>query len=399
MVGAVGLLIVDDDPDLGALIQEIAEDLGFNTMVVREPERTIQAFRSLRPKVVILDLMMPGKDGIQILQQLADEECECDLVIFSGADSRVINTTARLAAWHGLPIKALLRKPIEVDDLVEVLEKLREPEQEITEDELRSALTDGMLSVHYQPKVNLHCPREWLVEGVECLARWIHPEKGMIPPDAFISLAERTGLIADLSDTIVDQALRFAGNLRRSGHELDIAVNFSAQSLSDPGLPDRLARKLAEHELYRSRLIIEITESAAMANEPKIMENLTRFRLKGMHLSMDDFGTGYSSLVQLHRMPFSELKIDKSFVLEAEADQEAQIIIRSITALAHNLGLRVCAEGVESHKSLRLLRSIGCEQAQGFLMSAPLPAEDLERFIVKQSRAGVENGAPMVRQA
>lgn len=374
------VLIIDDDPEVGAFTSEVARNLGLQALRVDRSEQVVAAFREFHPDTIVLDLMMPGMDGIQVLRALADENCQADILLFSGADGRLLNTTARLAAQQGLRIRELLRKPVQVEDLELAL---RRPGRAApaSEDELRTAIRAGQITAHFQPKVCLKAPEEWVVEGVEALARWEHPEHGLVPPADFIPLVEQSGLIGDLTEVIADRALGLARRLRRDGMNLDVALNLSPLLLDDGDLPDRFARKLDDYGVDHSRLILEVTESAAMGNNGAAMENLARIRVKGMKLSMDDFGTGYSSLVQLHRMPFSELKIDRSFVMEADTDAEARVIIQATVRLAQSLGLQVCAEGVESRKSLSFLRSIGCDQAQGYLISKSLPEDDLLAFL------------------
>ena len=169
--------------------------------------------------------------------------------------------------------------------------------------------------------------------------------------------------------------------MRNKGQSIDVAVNLSAMTLADPAAPDILAEKIAGHAVDSSQIVFEITESAAMDEHAAATASLTRFRLKGFKLSMDDFGTGYSSMVQLYRMPFSELKIDQSFIFDLSKNEEARTIIRSIVDLAHNLNLTVCAEGIETPDVLEFLREIGCDQAQGYLISKPLPQEELALFL------------------
>ena len=380
MTGSNHLLVVDDDPAIGDLIVQVAEGMGFQTSYVDQSDQMLSAYRSLKPDLIILDLMMPGTDGVQSLRALADAGCEANIILFSGADARVLQTAARLGASQGLQVCELLRKPIDIDDLEAMLSRFTKHSTAYLESALRSAIENREISVCFQPKVSLASQREWQMEGVEALARWDCPGRGPVPPSEFIPLAESSGLIEDLSEIVIDKAVRQVSALHRNGRTVDLAVNLSALMLATRDAPDRMNEILYRYNLDCSRLIIEITESVAMENGPLAMENLTRFRLMGMKLSMDDFGTGHSSLVQLYRMPFSELKIDKSFVMELDSKEEARVIVRSIVDLAHNLNLTVCAEGVESRETLSFLRSIGCDQAQGFLIGKPMDDAGLVRF-------------------
>ena len=316
-----------------------------------------------------------------VLRALAEAACEADIILFSGADARVVRTAARLGEDQGLRIKELLHKPMEIAELESILSSFAGTSPADFETALRSAIETSDMTIDLQPKVGLTNEHEWVVEGVEALARWTWPGHGPIPPGEFIPLAESSGLIEDLSDVVIDKAVRQVCELHRHGFAIDLAVNLSALTLAASDAPDRVSKILERHGLDPARLIVEVTESAAMEDGPLAMENLTRFRLKGMKLSMDDFGTGYSSLVQLYRMPFSELKIDRSFVREIDSKEEARVIVRSIVDLAHNLNLTVCAEGVETHETLAFLRSVGCNQAQGYLFAKPMDQAGLTKFL------------------
>ncbi len=376
------LLIVDDDPAIGDLMVQVAEGLGFQTTYVERSDNLLSVCGVFQPDLIILDLMMPGTDGAQSLRSLADNKCSADIILFSGADTRVLNTAARLGESYGLKVRELLHKPVEVVDLEAALRRFMTPSASDLETALRVAIDKKDISVHFQPKVNLKSGHEWVVEGVEALARWTCPGRGFIPPADFIPLAEGAGLIDQLTDVVIEKAVPAIGDLHQDGHPIDLAVNISPLMLATSDAPDRFAQFLERHRLDTANFIVEITESAAMGDGPLTMENLTRFRLKGMMLSMDDFGTGFSSLVQLFRMPFSELKIDQSFVAELDVKEEARVIVRSIVDLAHNLKITVCAEGVETRETLAFLRSIGCDQAQGYLISKPLALGDLKAFLL-----------------
>lgn len=247
----------------------------------------------------------------------------------------------------------------------------------VTEQDLREAIEGDQLVVYYQPKIKLSTGGDRDVAACEALVRWEHPRRGMIYPDAFIPLAEESGLISTLTEFVVGAVVRQIRRWQDDGLSLSVAVNIAPQLLDDPKLPDRYHDLVKKYDLQASQLILEITESGAMADAAHTMEILTRCRLKGFGLSLDDFGTGYSSLVQLHRMPFSEMKIDRSFVMEMDRDEEAKIIVRSIANLGHNIGLSICAEGVETQEALNYLGSLNCETAQGYHMSRPLPAEEI----------------------
>jgi diguanylate cyclase len=243
---------------------------------------------------------------------------------------------------------------------------------------LRRALERDELLLHYQPKADLESAQ---VRGVEALVRWQHPDHGLLSPGEFIPLAERTGLIHPLTRWVLDAALRQAAEWQRTGHHLSIAVNISTRCLLDPALPDQIASQLAAWQVPPVLLVLEITESAVMADPTRALDVLARLHALGVSLALDDFGTGYSSMAYLKELPVDELKIDRSFVSQMATSPSDATIVRSTIDLGHNLGLRVVAEGVETQDAWEKLAALGCDTAQGYLLSRPMPASDLERWL------------------
>ena len=240
--------------------------------------------------------------------------------------------------------------------------------------ELRDAIERGALVLAYQPKAELSTGR---IVGVEALARWEHPELGTVDPVEFVPIAEQTGLIIALTTSVLGTALERVAAWRALGHDLTIAVNLSARSFLDARLADEIPQLLAAHDVPPACLELEITESMLMHDPERARETLERLAAIGVGLSVDDFGTGYSSLAHLKRLPVDTIKIDKSFVLDMDEDEADEAIVRSTIELAHNLGLRVVAEGVESAATWLRLAALGCDLAQGFHLARPLPAESV----------------------
>jgi EAL domain-containing protein (putative c-di-GMP-specific phosphodiesterase class I) len=213
------------------------------------------------------------------------------------------------------------------------------------------------------------------------LLRWQHPRDGQIPPDEFIPLAEQTGLIHQLTLRVLDEALRQHRAWRSQGFHVPIAVNFSMRNLHDPDIADAVARLLLRWQVPATMLEIEITESSLMADPARALEALRRLRAMGVQVAIDDFGTGYASLAHLKQLPVDVLKIDRSFVRELERERSDRAIVRATVDLAHNLELRVVAEGVEDRATAEYLADIGCDHAQGYYFARPLPAEELTRWL------------------
>jgi EAL domain-containing protein (putative c-di-GMP-specific phosphodiesterase class I) len=243
------------------------------------------------------------------------------------------------------------------------------------------------LVLHYQPKVDMVSGR---VIGAEALVRWPHESEGLIPPDEFVPIAERTGLIGPMTEFVLRTALAQCKRWEHEGHALSVAVNLSARSLLDSDLVGDIARALSESGVDPSKLVLEITETSVMSDAEYAMRVLNRLSSMGVTLAIDDFGTGYSSLSYLKRLPVNEVKIDKSFVLNMHDDENDAVIVRSIIDLGRNLGLRIVAEGVETKSAWDALRAIGCDIAQGYFVSRPLPAEQFKTWLESIERSLVD---------
>ena len=264
------------------------------------------------------------------------------------------------------------------------------PERLVLMADLHRAIDNNELFLVYQPKIDLAAGR---VVGVEALARWQHPKHGLIPPDKFIPMAERTGFIKSLTIWGLNTALSEYSSWRQQGLEIPVAVNISARSLQDMNLPDRIDELLKRHSVTPAHLELEITESVIMANPAHAMEILTRISRMGVALSIDDFGTGYSSLGYLKKLPVNAIKIDKSFVIHMIASANDATIVRSTIDLAHDLGLKVVAEGVEDSDIWDSLVELGCDVAQGYYMSRPLAAPEMTQWL-RKSEWGLGKSMP-----
>jgi diguanylate cyclase (GGDEF)-like protein/PAS domain S-box-containing protein len=244
--------------------------------------------------------------------------------------------------------------------------------------ELRQTIENNRLSLHYQPKISLKTHR---VMGVEALARWRHPEHGFIPPDQFIPTAEKTGLIKSLTQWVLNTAQRQCLAWDQEGLELCISINLSSRNLHDPELTAQLTELLRTCGGRTDRLELEITESAIMADPDRALEVLTRLKAIGLRFTIDDFGTGYSSLAHLQKLPVEAIKIDRSFIINMSVNESDEAIVRSTIDLAHRLGLKTIAEGVENKETYDRLVALGCDEAQGYYMCRPIPVEDLTRWL------------------
>ncbi len=393
-------LILDDDKDVGRLMRAVGESAGLESRSACEQEDFFRLVHDWSPTHIAVDLIMPDLDGVQILVRLAESACRSRIIIVSGIGGRILEAARRSAMEYGLSIAGVLPKPFAIAALRTLLvtTPLRgattadaaaapDPAANIhrsidpTAEDLQHALDNQELRVAYQPKID--CATARLV-GFEALVRWAHPRLGLIMPNEFIPIAERHQLIDSLTYTVTELALAWIARGFPDGTDSkdagqfpapSLAVNLSARTLQDNIFVERIIAQCRRHAINPSRLIIELTESIAMTDPVASLALLTRACMKGLTLSIDDFGTGYSSMVQLVRLPLSEIKIDKSFVMTALHSAESSSVVKSIVHLGHSLGLRVVAEGVEDAETMCFLREIGCDQAQGFYIARAMAGD------------------------
>ncbi len=387
------LIVIDDEPDLAGFVCEVAGQTGYAVEQYHNAGLFIEQYDKCAD-VIVLDLMMPGMDGVEVIRFLAGIDCDTQLILISGFDSGVLHSAQKLATEQGLNFVGSLNKPFRYDDLHKLLSELsitaKSAARQIAieappADELRDALKNNELLLHYQPKVGLN---GYSVTAVEALVRWQHPVHGLLAPDLFIPVAEKHGLIDDLTWIVLEQAMEQCRLWQDQGLTVQVAVNMSSDTLKELNLPEKMGALVAQYGQDASQLILEVTETALMQELTKSLDILTRLRMRGFHLSIDDFGTGYSSLVQLHRAPFSEIKIDRSFVMDMERDKESYAIIETVIVLGHKLGMKVVAEGVETQANLEQLAAMGCDLAQGYHIARPQLGEVTTVWLVEHSTVG-----------
>jgi EAL domain-containing protein (putative c-di-GMP-specific phosphodiesterase class I) len=371
------LLILDDEVAISQAIERIARGCNYEVSVTHDATAFVERVNEWQPTHILLDLQMPVVDGVEVLGRLAASGSRAKILIASGVEGRVVDAARRIGVERGLDVAGTLLKPFRAAELRELLTSLASVEEWSSAGALAAAIDDKALFLVYQPKIELESGN---VVGFEALLRWQHPRDGVIFPDKFIPLAETSGLMDRLTDAVIDIGLKQVAVWGGSG-DTSLAINLSASNLRDLRFADRLGERCAASGVAVDRLVLELTETSAMADPVGAMEILTRLRLKGARLSIDDFGTGYSSLSQLARLPFSELKIDKSFVMACDTSPEARAIVKSTIELAHSLGLLAVAEGIETASALRVLAELGCDIVQGYHIGRPLPAERLADWL------------------
>ncbi|MBQ2263012.1 MAG: EAL domain-containing response regulator [Loktanella sp.] len=374
------LLVLDDEKNVAETICMMAGAAEFDTEHTCDAGTFIEKVIAWKPTHVVIDLQLGDRNGIEVIHSLGETGCDAALIIVSGLGGRILEASAIAANERGLNVLGTLAKPfsrksfqsmlaVEVPSGRRTLNPAkRSIELDVSDQHLVAALKEERLIAHFQPKIS--CVDGELV-GFECLARWPQPNGGMLPPDIFIALAEKTGLIDHVTRSVYTYALaNLPDQVRERG--LKVALNLSPLNLGDVLFPRWLLNKCGEHGLAPSQIILEITETASMDRPLALLENMTQFRIQGFHLSIDDFGVGYSSLIQLARLPFSEMKVDQMFVKSLATSDESQKIVTSVVGLGKSMGLNVVAEGVEDAWALGFLRDIGCHEAQGYFIARPM---------------------------
>jgi len=379
------ILIIDDDPDVAALVAAAAQHKGIDCIVATGADTFLTA---ITPDIslIFLDLVMPGVDGVELLRILGGQKCTVPIVLMSGVGARILETAVSLAKSLGLTVAGHLRKPFRIAELDILLDLAPEPKKAVqaTEDlclqdhELARALLQDEFVLHYQPQIEIATGE---VAGVEALVRWQHPVHGLIYPDSFIAHCEGLDLIGQLGSLVAARALsEIAGLSGDRSRPLVLSINVSAFSLLDLTFPDTMFDLARKHNKKPEEIVLEITETGLVRELSQTLDVLTRLRMKGFHISIDDFGTGYAMMQQLQNIPATEIKIDRSFVMNMNHKSDRVMVLKTIE-IGHELGLKVVAEGVETAKHLEILRAHRCDIAQGYFFSKPLSPKDFKAWL------------------
>ena len=393
-VKSLKILVVDDESFVLNLTVRVLNKLGYdNVETANNGNVALGKLISAETEfdLIICDLNMPEMDGVAFMRHAADGDFKGGMILLSGEDERMLQTAYQLASAQNLHVLGAIPKPLKPDLLEELLGKYEPkaaaekrhfmPQAEISEEELQHAIdnpeSDELLLV-YQPKVHIQSGE---ITGVETLARWKHPERGVLGPGAFIPLAERTDKIDALTNQIYRKAVQQTSDWMLDGIVLRTSVNFSINSFSDPGFSDFIISTTEEVGVNPAQLILEVTETQVMKNAVDCLEIMMRMRLKKFGLSIDDFGTGNSSMTQLKSIPFTELKIDREFVYGAANNAGARAILEASVALAKNLQMDIVCEGAETREDWDLVEQLGCDYVQGFYCARPMPNEELLEFM------------------
>src|SRR6266568_1608317 len=387
MSSAERILVIDDDKVVVEIVSALAKAMGLQCDVTRSPK---SFFDLVTPdtSLILLDLVMPEMDGIEILRLLGEMKCRARIVLMSGINIRVIETAKKLAQTLGLSIVGHLQKPFPLSQLKDVLGTNLVPEGPkahkehppiaIPDEQLRQAFERNEFVLYYQPQINI---QTGTVTGVEALSRWQHPELGLVFPDNFISRIETLELMDKFCWITAERALQevkqFVGP---DGFLPRLAINISVSSLRDLKFPDIFMSLAKKYDFPSERIVLEITESG-LIEFSLALDVLTRLRMRNFQLSIDDFGTGYSMMKQLQNVPAIEVKIDKTFVMNMQANHSDLVMVQKINEMRHTLDMEVIAEGVETEDQFNALRQRGCDGVQGYLFSRALPPPEMVRWL------------------
>lgn len=397
------VLIVDDSNLQRQLLGVVCVEAGYNTVLAENGKEGLLLLEKDEFDLIITDLEMPEMDGVQFLRKIAERGIKSKIILVSGVSDGLLNSAEELARLDGLAISGKLKKPYIPEVCLSLIGRVtgfkgEEAEKkpaasgftQVLPEEIEVGIRYGALVPYYQPKVDT---KRGIVTGLECLARWRDHNGQLLGPGSFVPAAEKEGLISLLTREMIRLSFKDLAAWKKKGKEIAVSINASADDLRNPVFPDLVEEMADEHGISPTEVTIEITETKVMEQVADCLGSMSRLQLKGFGLSIDDFGTGYSSLKQLQYSPFTELKIDRSFVSKAVDHAQSRTVLESSIQLAANLGLHCVAEGIETVQQKELLESLGCYNHQGFLYARPMPASRVISWInqwnKEQPRKGV----------
>ncbi len=406
MINECVVLVLEDHDFQRATAVMMLKDLGVRTVLQAAEGQTALHTIALHPSpvdVVLCDLQMEGMDGIQFIRHVADRKMAQAVIITSALGEEMMKTVENLAVVHQVNVLGTLKKPLNPDDLKACLTKYQDFNKPPTKPEIKSRplpfseIEDAVQAAHFipyfQPMLDI---KRRSIFGAEALARWEHPVKGLLPPSAFIPAMEKQGLISALTEIIVIKTFRFMSQWLAQGFEPTVGINLSPRLLQNTLLPDKLVKMCGKYSIPKGKVIFEITESAVSNDLARLLEILSRIRMKGFGLSLDDYGTGYSTLVQVRQVPFTELKIDRSFVIDLENGGKYLTILDSTIKMARQLKMRTVVEGVETSAQWDCVAGLDADVAQGYYIAKPMAGDDFFKWANKWDRFGFHPSTPKV---
>jgi EAL domain-containing protein (putative c-di-GMP-specific phosphodiesterase class I)/AmiR/NasT family two-component response regulator len=385
------VLVAEDHEFQRSMLVEMIENLGARGVHEASDGRSaLETVRELAQPfdVIVTDIDMPDMDGMAFIRNLAQAHVGASLIITSGLSRALLDSVETMCHAYGVRLLGTIEKPASPERLAELFrlhrpvvsrpERAKATVSEFALEEVLQGLHDEEFEPYFQPKVHLASSR---ISGAEALVRWRHPRLGIVLPYAFIGLLEAHERIGELTWTMLAKSAACCRAWREAGLDLNVSVNLSVSLLNDASIADAITWQVRNQGLDPRHMVLEVTETSAMSEIGVVIENLARLRMKGFGLSIDDYGTGYSSMQQLTRIPFTELKIDRSFVSHAVQQESCRLILESSLDMARRLRIGSVAEGAETQADWDLLRAVGCDFAQGYFIARPMPAEHFPDWV------------------
>ncbi|HYN54292.1 MAG TPA: EAL domain-containing response regulator [Methylotenera sp.] len=387
----LSILVVEDDNFQRVMVINMLYSLGVASVYnACNGQQAIEMIRGQNEKlidIIICDLNMPQMDGLELLRHLGNDYYNISIILVSALGGRLLSTAAKMAKMYNMKLLGAIEKPFSLREIKGLLASYERPENKwlrqenitplCTLKDILQGIQAQEFEPYFQPQIDLKTDQ---LVGAEALARWIHPELGVISPYTFIPLLEQSGNIDGLTFLMLEKASVALRAFHAKGYTFSISVNLSLASLNDIALADKVTQIVQNTGLDPHYIILEITETAAMTDAAHALENLGRLYMKGFTLSIDDYGTGYSSMQQLTRIAFAELKIDQSFVKDLADNEAMRIVVESSIEMAHKLKVKSVAEGVETQKDWDMLKNLGCDTAQGYLIAKPMSLIEFTNF-------------------
>lgn len=393
------ILLVDDDPIQTIILQAYFAKLDCQAII--EANNAKKALEILQERtdidLIVSDLMMPDMDGMELLRALKSIGFSGKIALVSSLEQAILNSARKLGELHQLQIIGTCRKPLNRQSLDDVFQapalaarpSWRVPRHQTEHVCVTRGLDEGLFIPYYQPKVDVRTGR---IIGVEALARWQHWSKSLLTPDVFMPVIYESRLTGMLTFCLLDHVLRDMAQWKRSGLEFKVAINITAREVADLSFPDRLREKLKQSGIAPSLIALEITENEVLEFNATSLEVLSRLRMLGIDIAIDDFGTGYSNLKALREFPYTELKIDQSFIRGMAKDSFSQESVRTAATLGRQLNMRLLAEGVETAEEWEFVKQRGIDEIQGYYVAKPMPAADFLNFYSKKNGYAMLDG-------
>jgi EAL domain-containing protein (putative c-di-GMP-specific phosphodiesterase class I) len=370
-------IIVDDDADIRQIVVGLAKRAGFQVRTAGHGGELPGLLADEAPHLIVLDLRMQDGDGIEAIRTLSSAKIEADLVILSGEDRRVLDASADIARERGLKLRGIFQKPFDVQALQALFGVVNQECRPFSAEELDDCMETGLLKLHFQPKLALRTRK---IVGVEALLRYNGAR--VVSPEQLVAAAETANRMDEVTTWVFRTAVDQIARWRKKGLDLRLAVNISASDTKRDDLPELFSEICRNAALPPAHVTLELTETSVMSDQQTARETMVRLRLKGFRLSIDDVGTGYSSLVRLKQLPFSELKIDRSFAMALHQSRDNEMIVKALCHMAQDLELASVIEGLETARALEYAAACGCDEGQGYVISRPGEPGAIEELLL-----------------